>query len=68
MSKMEEPKIMQTKTWEQFKDEMDYFLSVLKQDNLTEETKREINNAMQLMVRQWANPVMIVPHGSVIKY
>jgi hypothetical protein len=62
------PEQLQTKTWEQFKEEMDYFISVLKQENLTEETKKEINEAMKITVRAWANPVMIIPYGTVVPY
>lgn len=66
--KKQPPQQFRPKTWEQFKEEMEYFLSLLKQENLTDETKREINEAMQIAIRHWANPVVIVPYGSVIEY
>ncbi|TVY09872.1 hypothetical protein [Paenibacillus cremeus] len=46
------------KTWDNFKEEMDYFLNLLKQDNLTEETKEVINKSIRQMIHFWANPII----------
>lgn len=47
-------------TWETFKEQMEYFVGLSKQEHLTDEVKEEINTAMKNLVREWTNPRYIV--------
>lgn len=47
-------------TWDQFKEQMDYFLNVLMQEGLSDDTKEEINNGIKRLVREWCNPKYMI--------
>lgn len=51
-------------TWDQFKEQMDYFLNLLKQDGISDDTKEVVNEGMKNLIRDWCNPKYIIKNDN----